>query len=262
MTRALVGLGLSSAIAALAWRRRALSSSGALAATVVGAVIFAGGGGVWFGALGAFFVTSTLLGRVGAARKASTKREFVKGDTRDAWQVLANGGVAAAAALGMWIHPDERWLYAFAGALATANGDTWATELGVLSRGEPRSIVTLARVPRGTSGAVSPLGLGATAAGALVVAAVASFASTAPLRLVAVATVAGTLGSLADSLLGATVQETFWCRACARECEAPTHSCGAAAERARGVVGFGNDAVNFAATLFGAILGAACVYLL
>ena len=72
---------------------------------------------MWFATLMAFFATSTLLGRVGAARKAVIKREFEKGDARDAWQVLANGGVATAAALGMWLLPDARWLYLFAGGL-------------------------------------------------------------------------------------------------------------------------------------------------
>ncbi|HEX8951918.1 MAG TPA: DUF92 domain-containing protein [Polyangia bacterium] len=255
--RVLLGFGLSAAIAALAYRRRALSSSGALAAAAVGAVIFVGGGPWWFGALGVFFVTSTLLGRVGAAFKARTKREFSKGDTRDAWQVLANGGVAAVAALLMLVAPDARWLYAFVGALATANGDTWATELGILSPGEPRSIVSLRRVPRGSSGAVSALGLAATVAGAFAVGLAAASASGRPLRVLFVAVVAGTAGALVDSLAGATVQETFFCRGCARECESPRHHCGADAERLRGVVGFGNDLVNFTATLAGAVVGAA-----
>jgi uncharacterized protein (TIGR00297 family) len=260
--RVAVGLLVSSAIAALAFRKGALSSSGALAASAVGAVIFIGGGAWWFGALGAFFVTSTLLGRVGAANKARTKQEFAKGDTRDAWQVLANGGVAAVAALLMLVAPDARWLYAFVGALATANGDTWATELGILSPGEPRSIVTLRRVPRGSSGAVSALGLAATVVGALVVGLVAAPASGRPLRLILVAVVAGSAGALVDSLAGATVQESFYCRGCARECEAARHCCGAVAERRRGVVGFGNDLVNFTATLAGALVGAALYSLL
>ena len=257
IARVFIGFAVSSAIAALAHRRGALSSSGALAATAVGAVIFLGGGPWWFTALGAFFVTSTLLGRVGAAYKARTKREFSKGDTRDAWQVLANGGVAAVAALLMLVGPDARWLYAFVGALATANGDTWATELGILAPGEPRSILTWKPVPRGTSGAVSPLGLAATLAGAFLVALVASPAGGRPLRLLLVGTVAGVTGALVDSLAGATVQEQFWCAGCARECESPRHSCGAVAERRRGIVGFGNDLVNFAATLAGALAAAA-----
>jgi uncharacterized protein (TIGR00297 family) len=258
--RVVLAFVMSGAIAALAFRRRALSSSGAIAATAVGAVIFVGGGAWCFGALGAFFVTSTLLGRVGAAYKARTKREFSKGDTRDAWQVLANGGVAALAALLMIVSPDARGLYAFVGALATANGDTWATELGILSRGEPRSIVTLTRVPRGTSGAVTALGLGGTVAGAFLVALVAAPASGRPLRVLVAGTVAGVVGALVDSILGATVQESFWCAGCARACESPRHSCGAVAERHRGVIGFGNDLVNFTATLAGAIAGAALYF--
>jgi uncharacterized membrane protein len=67
------------------------------------------------------------------------------------------------------------------------------------------------------------------------------------------AAAAGTVGSLVDSLAGATVQETFYCRGCARACETPVHHCGAAAERVRGLPGFGNDAVNFVATVAGAI---------
>ena len=59
-----------------------------------------------------------------------------------------------------------------------------------------------------------------------------------------------------DSLAGATVQESFWCAGCARECEGALHACGAVAERRRGIVGFGNDLVNFAATLVGAVVAA------
>jgi len=57
------------------------------------------------------------------------------------------------------------------------------------------------------------------------------------------------------------VQETFYCRGCARECESPRHHCGADAERRRGVIGFGNDLVNFTATLAGAV-AAVALYLM
>src|SRR5258708_3495548 len=77
-------------IAALAWWRGALSLSGAAAALLVGTAVWAGGGAAWFAALMIFFVTSTALGRVGRAAKEATKREFSKGDRRDALQVLAN----------------------------------------------------------------------------------------------------------------------------------------------------------------------------
>jgi uncharacterized protein (TIGR00297 family) len=259
LARLAVGLVASGAIAVLAWRRGSLSRSGAIAALGTGALIFVGGGAPWFITLIVFFATSTLLGRVAATRKATVKREFSKSDTRDAWQVLANGGVAAAAALGMALAPDARWLYAFAGALATANGDTWATELGTLSRRDPWSLVKLARVPRGTSGAISPLGLAATVAGAAVIALTIAVAPDPALRarLAVVVIVSGTLGALVDSLLGATLQESFHCPLCNRDCEGAQHACGTSCPRVRGVAGFGNDAVNFVATLAGGLIAVA-----
>jgi uncharacterized protein (TIGR00297 family) len=204
----------------------------------------------FFAALLVFFLTSSLLSKVGRAQKELTKREFSKSDTRDAWQALSNGGIAATCALLNVVWPSEQWTAAFFGALATANADTWATELGVLSRREPRSLLTLRRVPRGTSGAVSSLGLLATAAGALVVSLVASFVPHS--GLAASAFVAGGLGSLADSVLGATLQASYFCPTCQREVESRTHHCGARAPLSRGSDWFGNDAVNLAATAFGA----------
>jgi uncharacterized protein (TIGR00297 family) len=245
----LLGAVLSGAIAGFAWRRGSLSGSGALAALGVGTAIWAGGGWVWFASLFLFFVTSTALGRVGRARKEQTKREFEKGDRRDAWQVFANGGVAALAALGAALFPWDGWAPLFVGALATANGDTWATELGVLSQREPLSLIRLRRVPRGTSGAVSPLGMAATLLGAALM----GLPFLSP-RMLLMAAAAGTAGSLADSLLGATVQTRFHCPQCDRQTEGPRHHCGAATEYAGGWRGFGNDAVNLTATVVGALL--------
>jgi uncharacterized protein (TIGR00297 family) len=247
----------------LAARRGSLAISGAICAVLVGTTIYAGGGPAWFATLAVFFFTSTLLGRVERAKKAADKREYEKSDTRDGAQVLANGGVAAAAALGMMIAPDPHWAGAFLGALAAANGDTWATELGVLSSGEPRSLRTLRRVPRGTSGAVSGLGLLATMGGAAAIGVVAVLApgafGLATGRAFVAALFAGTLGSLADSLLGATLQASYRCDVCSRNTEAPRHHCGAVTRRVRGLSGVGNDAVNLAATLIGALVGAASI---
>lgn len=265
LVRAGLSFLASAAIAAFALRRRSLAPSGAAAALVVGTCIGVGGGAAWFAVLLAFFVTSTALGKVGKARKEAVKLEFSKGDTRDVFQVLANGGVAAGAAMGMLAAPSSMLAAAFLGAMATANGDTWATELGVLSRGEPFSLVRFRRVPRGTSGAVSGLGTLATIAGALTVGIVAAAGAAAggewlrihPVRLALIAVIAGTSGSLVDSLLGATVQAGYHCPTCQRDSESETHHCGTVAARVRGLAWFDNDLVNAVATLFGAAVAAA-----
>jgi uncharacterized membrane protein len=72
------------------------------------------------------------------------------------------------------------------------------------------------------------------------------------------AAVAGTLGALVDSLLGATVQATYWCGACGEPTEAAVHlRCGRPSTLVHGWRWMNNDAVNALATAAGALAGAA-----
>jgi uncharacterized protein (TIGR00297 family) len=131
----------------------------------------------------AFFVLSTLLSRRGTARNER--------------QVIANGGVAAVAALaGHWT-----W---FAGALAAATADTWATEIGRHSRTRPRLITNGTPVPAGTDGGITLLGTAGGIAGALFIAVLARVLV--PGGFLMAVAVAGIAGMLLDSLLGATLQ--------------------------------------------------------
>ena len=94
-------------------------------------------------------------------------------------------------------------------AFATVNADTWATEIGGLSRSAPRLLSNWKRAPAGASGAVTLLGLAAAAAGSLVVTAAGWLVwRLSPAEFVAVAW-AGFLGSFVDSLLGASVQALY-----------------------------------------------------
>jgi uncharacterized protein (TIGR00297 family) len=186
---------------------------------------------------------------------------FDKGGERDAGQVLANGSVAAFAAMGYGWTLEPGWLVVVAGGLAAANADTWATELGVLSRAWPRRILGGAQVEPGTSGAVSAQGLWAALAGSALVSLGAAGLQS-DLRLGVAAMLGGFAGAFVDSLLGATAQSIYWCPNCKKETERhPLHTCGAATTRLRGFPWLRNDGVNLAATLVGGV-GALLLYAL
>jgi uncharacterized protein (TIGR00297 family) len=226
-----------------------LSASGAIAAIFIGAAVLIGGGWPAAAVLFAFFIPSMLISRVGRVKKHALV-DIGKQGARDVWQVLANGGVAAAAIL-LSLRYGAPMLAAFAGAFAAASADTWATELGTLAKGAPRSIVTMKPLATGMSGGITWQGSLAQVAGALVVAIVATIVHVAPLGPVLAG---GVIGSIADSVLGATLQTLRYCPQCERGCETDPHVCGTPTVIRRGLRWLDNDAVNFAATICGAII--------
>ncbi len=264
--RLALGFFLAAIAAGLAHRLRSLNRSGALAATLVGTVIFGMGGLPWAIVLLTFFVTSSGLSRAFRRRKQNAEEKYAKGHERDAGQVFANGGVAALFALLHGFFPQAAWPWlGFAGALAAVNADTWATELGVLNPHPPRRITDLRQtVEPGSSGGVSPLGTAAALAGSALIATLAVLLAPtgaglawkqgpAPGLLWLAITLAGWIGSLIDSLLGATVQAMYYCPQHQKETERhPIHTCGAPTRFLRGWPWLNNDGVNALCSLMGA----------
>jgi uncharacterized protein (TIGR00297 family) len=262
--RLLLGLIFSSLIALVARRRRSLTRSGATGTIIVGTTIFGMGGWSWGLSLIYFFVSSTLFSHYREREKARTAADkFSKGSERDIGQVAANGGLATLLALIYGLTnslPLKKALRAaFTGALATATADTWATELGVLSKQEPRLITTGKRVTAGTSGAITLIGTAASALGAFSLGTVFWGLQRFPKSLVSlpfVALLSGLAGSFFDSLLGATVQAMYYCPVCQKETERRIHSCGTRTRHLRGIPWVDNDVVNFLATMFGGMVAA------
>lgn len=257
---------LAAAIGYIGYRGHALTAGGAVAACVVGGTIFGFGGLAWAVLLVLFFVSSSLLSFFKASDtvKQRAAEMFDKGGTRDAWQVVANGGIAALVAFLSYWYPLDFFLGAFLGALGAATADTWATEIGVLSKQQPRLISTFAPVQAGTSGGITALGSGAALIGALSIGLCAAFmsavivdarlAGSAP-TLVLPALIGGTAGSLTDSLLGATVQAGYYCPTCNKPTESRIHQCGTSTKLVQGYPWINNDLVNLAATGTGAVIG-------
>jgi uncharacterized protein (TIGR00297 family) len=249
----MTSLLLAAVVAALAWRLRWLTEGGALAATVVGAVVLRFGGLLWAAALVTFFVSGSALTLAGRARKAQPEHQ---GRGRTAAQVLGAGGVATAVTLlwGTDLSPTLHVLLpsAFFGALASAAADTWATEIGMLSPRTPRLITTWRPVRPGTSGGITLLGSTAGLAGAAVMATFGLIDAGGNWRVFAAVWAAGALSMFADSLMGATVQASF-----RRSDGAISEEPGGGAVRVRGISWITNPVVNLLATLVGAVIAGA-----
>lgn len=241
LTPLLLGVVLALLVAGMAYRAGALTGSGAFAAWGVGAIVFGVGGWGGAAALLTFFGTSTALSRW--RRQAKERLSYEKGGRRDAGQVLANGGAAAACLLLPLLFPPFDVFHAdllFLAALAAANADTWATEIGSALGARPYDLRTGKPASPGTSGAVSFPGTLAALGGAALLGVFAGniFGG-------GIVTAAGFGGALLDSLLGATIQAQWQDPSLPeRRTERPQ-----AGPPLRGWRPMNNDAVNWVCTV-------------
>jgi uncharacterized protein (TIGR00297 family) len=256
------GFCLSLLIACIAYYFKFLSKSGALAAIAVGAIVFGLGGLAHTAVLLTFFFSSSILSVILKKQKQQVNEKYAKGSQRDAGQVLANGGVATSFVIIGAFFPDQQifwWMYC--AAFAAANADTWATEIGFLSKSPPRLLSSFEQVEMGTSGGITLLGSASALAGAGLIAGIAAIFRPEMISVLLIA-LAGFFGSLIDSLLGATVQGIYYCGDCQKETEKhPKHTCGGQTTIIRGWNWLNNDWVNTFCTLAAVIL-IGCLYLL
>ena len=260
------GVTFSALIAWAGYRGRSLSPSGVVGAMIVGTLTFGLGGWTWGLLLIAFFISASLLSHYRKDDKRGLAEKFAKTSQRDLGQALANGGWGAILAIAYFCRPDPVLFAAFVGAMAAANADTWATELGVLSPTPPRLMTTGQRVPVGTSGGVTTLGTMAALGGGLLIGLAAlvldwaeAIWGSGPLNggylwLAPIGILAGLAGSTFDSLLGATVQGIYYCSQCQKETEARIHRCGQPARHLRGWRWLSNDLVNFGSSIVGSLM--------
>lgn len=238
------------------WKTKNLSVSGSVAAVMTGtAVAWAFG---WRGllVLGVFFASSSFWSKFKSSEKSAIEQKLAKTSMRDWQQVFANGGSAMVFALLYSSTQDISYLLGAFASLAAANADTWASEIGPLSKVSPISIKTWRRVESGTSGAVSLLGTFASFAGAITIA----FISVGVFKDIdwpggVIIAVTGFSGSLIDTLLGATLQVQYKCPRCGLVTEAPVH-CRAKCQKIKGTYVVNNEFVNFAASLLAGLAAA------
>ncbi|XP_038990941.1 protein PGR-like [Hibiscus syriacus] len=223
----LITVSYSSFIAVGYYRMKYLDLSGALALFPVLVIHLAAG--YRFGAmLLVFLFTSSKLSRFGSA--------FEEGGHRNWIQVLFNGGVAAVlcVAIGNLTGWEGKCLDSKESTLVTSligglighysclNGDTWSSEMGILSIARPRLITTFKYVRRGTNGGVTEKGLlSALSAGTIIgltflfvqifTTSCSDGKAMKQLLVIPLSAMAGLFGSVIDSLLGATLQFSGFC---------------------------------------------------
>ncbi|KAI4472776.1 hypothetical protein M0802_016510 [Mischocyttarus mexicanus] len=185
--------------------------------------------------LATFFVTGSKATKFRSFIKKKQEKDFKEGGQRSWTQVVCNAGMATQLALlylldvGCGERPIDfdkyyrsSWLsVGIITSFACCNGDTWASELGtVVGTGDPFLITTRKRVPRGTNGGVSWYGLLFSTLGGITVGLTsyltilytvdtATLESAAPQwPIIVICGIAGLIGSIIDSILGATLQYT------------------------------------------------------
>lgn len=183
----------------------------------------------------AFFLAGTKATKFKRTTKEFDENESKTGGRRNWIQVISNGGVGMEIAILLLIERGPAnelpinfpydyfptWLsIAFLGSTACACGDTLASELApALSSEQPRLITNpLVKVPKGTNGGVTMLGLVCSAFGGFIcgltyyiftlicVNRELLLRSPPQWPLVIIGTIAGLLGSMVDSVIGATMQ--------------------------------------------------------
>lgn len=235
MTQPLIAVLISLAIAASSYNKKSLDLSGAFMGFLVMTIHFAVN--YRFGAmLLVFFFTSSKLTKFGDEKKRKIDPEYKEGGQRNWLQVLSNAGIASLLVILFWVmsgsedkcldSTESKFATALIGSIighySCSNGDTWSSELGILSDAQPRLITTFKPVRRGTNGGVTKAGLIAAAAAGSIIGltfVLMGFFTTNcmfdkslnQLLVIPLSTLAGLSGSVIDSLLGATLQFTGFC---------------------------------------------------
>lgn len=241
----LIYIAILSLMVVISLWRKWLSPSGAVASFILGLFVLYFGGFTCFIILLFFFIAGSLMGKVSKSFNPVEK----KSGRRDMYQVLANGLPALIAMFLFKFSPHKNAaLISYTAALAEALADTWAGDIGRLSKKDPVSIITRTKVPKGISGGVTSLGfLGAIFASSLISM---LYVGCIEFDLVggSIAIVMGFLGSLLDSVLGGTIQVQY--RTKDGSLSEKSEEDGSPLERVRGIPFIDNDMVNLISGLF------------
>ena len=189
-------------------KKRKLTLGGAVTAGVAGCCIYAGAGFTGIAMIGAFF----MLGILTTSWKIITKEKIEAAEKdkgrRTAGQVIANGGVAAVAGLFAWVYPEQQKIFQLmmAAAISSATADTISSELGTVYGKRFYNILSFKNDKRGDDGVVSAEGTLFGFAGSTIIAVIFLAGYGWEIKSLLMIVLAGTIGNISDSVLGATLE--------------------------------------------------------
>jgi uncharacterized protein (TIGR00297 family) len=188
-------------------RMEKLTLPAALTGGGIGLLIFLGAGFTGIAMMATFFI----LGTSATSWKSTTKvalgiAEETKG-RRTAGQVLANAGVAGILGVSIWLSPQHTtdFRLMMAATFSAATADTLSSELGNIYGSRYYNIISFKRDQRGLNGVISIEGILIGIIGSTVIACEYSAGFGWNINFLWII-IAGTIGNLADSILGATVE--------------------------------------------------------
>ncbi|WP_121810084.1 DUF92 domain-containing protein [Mucilaginibacter kameinonensis] len=184
---------------------RKLTVIAAFTGAVVAILVFAGAGFTGLAMMTTFFI----LGSAATSVQSKTKEDINAAEKggRTAAQVLANAGTAALCGITILALPAHTPVLQLmmAASFASATADTLSSELGMVYGKRFFNIITLKPDTRGLDGVISVEGTLIGVIGSVVIAAVYAIGMGWTVKLIWIV-IAGTLGNLIDSVLGAILE--------------------------------------------------------
>lgn len=210
----------------LSIKKNKLTTGGALTGGIIAVLILYGTGAMNVIMMAVYFILAIL-----ATNYKRKEKQFFKNEEtikRDAFQVLANGGIAGLCGVAALVFPYNIPLFIFllAASLSSAIADTLSSELGTVYGKNFVNILTLKKDKKGLDGVVSFEGTLIGIGGSLIIALIYSWVSGWTIYSTLIV-IAGTIGNLFDSILGASLER-------------------------KGILG--NNTVNFLNTLIAALM--------
>ncbi len=184
--------------------------SGVLSGILMGLLIVSFTDFRWFVLILSFFVIGGIFTKYKYEYKRAIGIAQEGGGARGYRNVFGNGLVALVCAVAFGITGNSLLVIAYIGAVATATGDTLASEIGQTHKKLPRLITDLKYVPHGTDGGITTLGEYSALAGAAAIAIIAVLFGVGALNTVVPVILGGFFGANIDSVLGAVLEQRHY----------------------------------------------------